>query len=181
MSFGSIAGQRLPQAAERLLQRNGNVKDMAEGEAVSEVPMEMVEENFKAFYNKKLGEGVISTEDVGMFLRSLNCNPSIKEIQQVCQICDPNGEGSIRLAPMIPLLAKLMAKPVSENHIKGKGLSIDEMRKILSSYGEKLPPEEIDEFLALMEDKCCLDQEGQKSKFISPELFSVLVLPKQDT
>jgi len=125
-----------------------------------------------------------------MFLRSLNCNPSIKEIQQVCQICDPNGEGSIRLAPMIPLLAKLMAKPVSENHIKdafsvfdkqGKGLSIDEMRKILSSYGEKLPPEEIDEFLALMEDKCCLDQEGQKSKFISPELFSVLVLPKQDT
>jgi len=34
---------------------------------------------------------------------------------------------------------------------QGKGLSIDEMRKILSSYGEKLPPEEIDEFLALME------------------------------
>ncbi|EKX51563.1 hypothetical protein GUITHDRAFT_134471 [Guillardia theta CCMP2712] len=176
---------------------------MAEADAAAktavELPMELVEENFKAFYNKKLGEGVISSEDVGMFLRSVNCNPSTKDIQQVCQVCDPNGEGVVRLAPMVPLLAKLLAKPISENQIRvglqklltesdafsvfdkqGKGLSVDEMRKILSSYGDKLPPEEVDEFLALMEDKCCLEQEGQKTKYISPELFSVLVLPKQE-
>ena len=77
----------------------------------------------------------------------------------------PDGEGVARLPSLLKPLALLLAKPpVTESDLtaalgvfdkEGKGLTLEEMRAVLSNFGDCMSPEECDEYLAMIEVNSC--------------------------
>ena len=60
----------------------------------------------------------------------------------------------------------------------GKGLSIEELRAILSNFGDQMTSEECEEYLSAIEENCCIGQSG-KIKTVAAEDFCNYVIPPE--
>lgn len=136
----------------------------------------------------KIPSDCIPVDKIADFLRAMGCNPSLAEANEAIQHADPNGEGVARLPDLMQPLSALMAKPpithedltkaISVFDKDGKGLSIEELRAILSNFGDQMGSEECEEYLARIEENCCIGQSG-KVKVVSAEDFCNYVIPPE--
>lgn len=143
----------------------------AQGVDVTEELAERASEAFAAQQDKKvmkklkLSADCIPADKIADFLRAMGCNPSSAEIVEATQYADPDGEGVARLPSLMKPLALLLAKPpITESDLTaalgvfdkdGKGLTLEEMRAVLSNFGDCMSPEECDEYLAMIEVNSC--------------------------
>ncbi|KAJ1728390.1 hypothetical protein LPJ61_004058 [Coemansia biformis] len=102
--------------------------------------------------------GVITTEELGLLLRSLSHNPTEAEIADMISEVDENGDGKIDFSEFIAMMARQpMSTEGNEAEIveafrvfdkNGDGvITADELRHIMTSLGEKLTEEEIAEMI----------------------------------
>ncbi|KAJ2691638.1 hypothetical protein H4R19_006323, partial [Coemansia spiralis] len=107
----------------------------------------------------KDSNGVITTDELGMLMRSLSHNPTEAEIRDMISEVDENGDGKIDFSEFIAMMARqpMNSEGGSEGEIveafrvfdkNGDGvISADELRHIMTSLGEKLTEEEIAEMI----------------------------------
>jgi len=124
-----------------------------------------------AFYLFAYDDKMISTREVGPVIRSVGLNPTEEEVQQICQEVERKGSGgkidAAGLAAILEPRAKALVTP--ENELKEALLALDksgtntlyiqDLVHALTSLGERLKPETVDEFVREVDR----DGEGQVS------------------
>ena len=113
------------------------------------------------------GDGFILTSELGTVMRSLGQNPTEAELQDMINEVDTDGHGKIDFPEFVSMMALKMKEVDVESEIleafkvfdkDGNGLiSASELRHIMTSLGEKLTEEEVDEMMREAE----ADGEGQ--------------------
>eukprot|EP01122_Echinamoeba_exundans_P007377 TRINITY_DN2258_c0_g1_i1.p1 TRINITY_DN2258_c0_g1~~TRINITY_DN2258_c0_g1_i1.p1 ORF type:complete len:157 (+),score=56.77 TRINITY_DN2258_c0_g1_i1:23-472(+) len=124
-------------------------------ESLSEEQIAEFKEAFSLF--DKDGDGSITNKELGIVMRSLGQNPTEAELQQMIAEVDTDGNGTIDFPEFLTLMAKKMVSQDSEEDIReafkvfdkeGTGyIQAAELRHVLTSIGEKLTEEEVDELL----------------------------------
>jgi calmodulin len=105
----------------------------------------------------KNGDGQISTKELGTMMRSLGQNPSDSELQDMIDEVDADNTGTIDFTEFLTMMARKMKETDSEEEIKeafkifdrdGSGfISAAELRQVMTSLGENLTDDEIDEMI----------------------------------
>ncbi|XP_048192220.1 calmodulin-like [Perognathus longimembris pacificus] len=124
-------------------------------EQLTEAQMAKIQRAFSML--DKDGDGAIKTKDLGTMLRSLGQNPTEAELQELMGRADPDGRGTLEFAQLLALLAGRLKEPESREDIReafrvfdkdGSGfVSAAELRHVLTSLGEKLTDQEVDEMI----------------------------------
>lgn len=152
---------------------------------LSEERLAEFNEAFGAFDKK--GEKKIPAGDLITVFQAMKCNISKKEEQEYLSLLDPNGEGSVPHAEMLPLIAKRLetrettdmlvaAFRVFDKQNRGT-ISPEELRHILSHFGELMDTNEVDEYIAEADIKCPdLKANGEKTGNINYLAFVGVVL-----
>uniref|UniRef100_A0A1I8HUJ0 Calmodulin n=1 Tax=Macrostomum lignano TaxID=282301 RepID=A0A1I8HUJ0_9PLAT len=118
-----------------------------------------IRESFALF--DKNGDGSISTEEIGEVMRSLGQMPSHSELQEMVRQVDTDGNGCIEFNEFAAMMAEryLMESELRkhERNLRkafvvfdkdGNGLiDSSELKRVMSSLGEELTDEEIDEMI----------------------------------
>jgi len=101
--------------------------------------------------------GTISTTNLGDVMRALGANPSEAELLEMIQEVDPNKTKKIDFAQFLELFDKRMKDPDTEEDLlesfkifdkEGNGIiSVQELKHLVSHFGEKLTEEEADELI----------------------------------
>eukprot|EP00299_Pterocystis_sp_00344_P004456 c1546_g1_i1.p1 GENE.c1546_g1_i1~~c1546_g1_i1.p1 ORF type:complete len:157 (-),score=35.52 c1546_g1_i1:28-498(-) len=122
---------------------------------MSDVPPEVLAEYKEAFsLFDRDGSGTINTRDVGIVLRSLGATPTEAEINDIIKQTDGDSMGFDEFLGHITRLMPL--KYTSQEVIEafrifdkeGNGyVSMNELRHVITSLGEKLTNEEVDEMM----------------------------------
>eukprot|EP00029_Vermamoeba_vermiformis_P014570 TRINITY_DN9687_c0_g1_i1.p1 TRINITY_DN9687_c0_g1~~TRINITY_DN9687_c0_g1_i1.p1 ORF type:complete len:149 (-),score=62.21 TRINITY_DN9687_c0_g1_i1:62-508(-) len=109
----------------------------------------------------KDGDGSITTKELGTVMRSLGQTPTEAELQSYIKEVDANKNGTIDFPEFLSLMAKKMETQESEEEIRdafkvfdkdNTGLiSAAELRHVLTSIGEKLSDEDLDDLLKEIE------------------------------
>ena len=111
------------------------------------------------------GDGFVATADLGTVMRSLGQNPTEAEVQDMVNEVDIDGNGNLDFPEFLTMMARKMKEVDIESEIleafkvfdkNGDGLiSASELRHIMSSLGEKLKAEEVEEMMreAEVDDK----------------------------
>ncbi|XP_037050204.1 calmodulin-A-like [Bradysia coprophila] len=128
----------------------------------------------------KNGNGSISTKELGTVMRSLGQNPTDAELQDMINEVDADGNGTIEFPEFVTMMAHKMRDMDSEEEIReafkvfdrdGKGfITAVELRHVMTSLGEKLTDEEVDEMIRSVD----VDGDGQ----INYEEFVTMMTPK---
>ena len=129
---------------------------MAHSQAgMTEEQMAEYREAFALFDNKN--NNTISTKDLPTVLRSLGQNPSESEIGDITQQADPDGSGAVDFETFLSMIQTKLKDQDSEAEIResfrvfdkeGNGkISAPELRHIMTTLGEKLTEDEVDEML----------------------------------
>mmetsp|Transcript_10624 Transcript_10624/g.21260 ORF Transcript_10624/g.21260 Transcript_10624/m.21260 type:complete len:174 (-) Transcript_10624:46-567(-) len=124
-------------------------------EYLSEDEIAQIQEVFAVFDKK--GDKVMPASDLTTLFQALHCNVSNAEITEYLQVLDSNGEGSVQYNDLLPVLARRMrtmektdqllaAFRVFDKQNRGT-ISPEELRHILSHFGEAMDSTEIDEYL----------------------------------
>ncbi|XP_071079016.1 uncharacterized protein [Haliotis cracherodii] len=105
----------------------------------------------------KDGDGTIDAKELGTVMRSLGQNPNDEELQEILEEVDADGNGYIDFEEFLGMMAKKMQSRDSEEEIKeafkvfdkeSKGyLTSDELRHIMTTMGEKLTHEDVDDMI----------------------------------
>ena len=122
---------------------------------LSETQIEEFREAFLLF--DKDGDGIIATIELGTVMRSLGQNPTEKELQDMINEVDEDGEGSIDLTEFLNMMVKKMKDTDTEDDMReafrvfdkdGNGfISVQELRHLMTNMGEKLTDDEVDEMI----------------------------------
>ncbi|XP_065174433.1 myosin-2 essential light chain-like [Sycon ciliatum] len=116
-----------------------------------------------SLFDKK-GDGKIDLNQLGDVLRALGQNPKTSEVKKMAQDVDPRGAKRLGFEEFLPILnsvRKKSAQGTQEEFIEGLKVfdrdgngtvSSVELRHVLTSLGEKLTDEEVDQLLVGMED-----------------------------
>ncbi|XP_066915977.1 uncharacterized protein [Clytia hemisphaerica] len=155
-------------------------------QAIQKLNDEQIQEYKEAFLEvDKDNNGKISTRELKNLLRSLGCNPTDLEIQEIINEVDANGNGTIDFPEFINLMKK-MTKPsedhastldafrVFDNMEKGN-ISSKCIREIMIKSLDPIPQTEIEDLLAslgLSSDRVISYEEF--SKFVSPPDISTV-------
>jgi calmodulin len=125
------------------------------GEALTEEQIAEFKEAFALF--DKDGDGCITSKELGIVMRSLGQNPTEAELQSYINEVDKNKNGTIDFPEFLALMSKKMETRENEEDIKeafrvfdkdNTGfISVAELRHVLTSIGEKLNDDEVDELL----------------------------------
>jgi calmodulin len=105
----------------------------------------------------KNGDGRIPTKELGTMMRSLGQNPSDSELQDMIDEVDADNTGTIDFTEFLTMIARETKEIDSEGEIKeafklfdrddSGFISAAELRKVMSSLGENLTDDEIDEMI----------------------------------
>ncbi|KAF2675383.1 calmodulin [Microthyrium microscopicum] len=135
-------------------------------DSLTEEQVSEFKEAFSLF--DKDGDGQITTKELGTVMRSLGQNPSESELQDMINEVDADNNGTIdfpepgKLTTSVPLefltmMARKMKDTDSEEEIReafkvfdrdNNGfISAAELRHVMTSIGEKLTDEEVDEMI----------------------------------
>lgn len=103
------------------------------------------------------GSGKIPTKDLGTVMRALGQNPTESELQEMIKEVDPTNSGGIVFNDFMVLMKKKMTDTDNEEEIKeafrvfdrdNDGIiSAAELRHIMTTLGEKLSEDEVDEMI----------------------------------
>lgn len=103
------------------------------------------------------GDGCITASELGTVIRALGKSPTQAEINAIIKEVDPDSRGIINLPEFLSVMARDLKNYNSEQDLRnawkvfdreGKGvLTAAELRHILSSIGEKLSKEELDDLM----------------------------------
>ncbi|KAI8285964.1 AP-1 complex subunit gamma-1 [Colletotrichum sp. SAR11_240] len=151
-------------------------------DSLTEEQVSEFKEAFSLF--DKDGDGQITTKELGTVMRSLGQNPSESELQDMINEVDADNNGTIDFPEFLTMMARKMKDTDSEEEIReafkvfdrdNNGfISAAELRHVMTSIGEKLTDDEVDEmireadqdgdgridyneFVQLMMQKHCLD------------------------
>ncbi|KAH8161696.1 hypothetical protein CIB48_g6546 [Xylaria polymorpha] len=101
--------------------------------------------------------GQITTKELGTVMRSLGQNPSESELQDMINEVDADNNGTIDFPEFLTMMARKMKDTDSEEEIReafkvfdrdNNGfISAAELRHVMTSIGEKLTDEEVDEMI----------------------------------
>jgi len=115
----------------------------------------------------KNGDGTISSAELGTIMRSLGQNPTENELMDMINEVDIDGNGTIDFREFLNMMAKKVNKSDSEEELReafrvfdkdGNGhISANELRTVMTTLGEKLTDEEVDEMIF----EADLDGDGQ--------------------
>lgn len=105
----------------------------------------------------KDGDGTITVKELGTVMKSLGQNPTDKELREIIQEVDVDGNGKIDFAEFLALMARKMKDSGNEEELReafrvfdkdGNGfISAAELRHLMTNLGEKLTDEEVDEMI----------------------------------
>jgi calmodulin len=103
----------------------------------------------------KNGDGRISTKELGTMMRALGQNPSDSKLQDMIDEVDADNTGTIDFTEFLTMMAQETKETDSEEEIKevfklfdrndSGFISAAELRKVMTSLGENLTDDEIDE------------------------------------
>jgi len=130
-----------------------NAKEIQE---ISDEQIEEFKEAFSLF--DKNGDGFISCKELGIVMRSLGQNPTEAELQDMINEVDFDGNGTIDFQEFLAMMARQMKNPADEElelresfkvfDKNGDGyISAPELRHVMTTLGEKLTDEEVDEMI----------------------------------
>jgi len=119
---------------------------------------EQIEEFKEAFLLfDRDNDGFITTKELGTVMRSLGQSPTEHELQDMINEVDTDGSGTIDFPEFLQMMAKKMKDIDSEEEITeafrvfdkdGNGyISAAELRHVMTSLGEKLTDDEVDEMI----------------------------------
>ncbi|KAF3808012.1 Calmodulin [Colletotrichum gloeosporioides] len=101
--------------------------------------------------------GQITTKELGTVMRSLGQNPSESELQDMINEVDADNNGTIDFPEFLTMMARKMKDTDSEEEIReafkvfdrdNNGfISAAELRHVMTSIGEKLTDDEVDEMI----------------------------------
>ena len=124
-------------------------------ENLTEEQIAEFKEAFQIF--DKNGDGSITTKELGTVMRSLGQSPSEEELQNMISEVDADQSGSIDFKEFLNIMAKKMKETDTEEELieafkvfdkDGNGLiSAHELRFVMTTAGEKLSEDEIDEMI----------------------------------
>ena len=105
----------------------------------------------------KNGDGRITTQELGTVMRSLAQNPSESELQDMINEVDTNSDGNIDFSEFLAMMTRKMKDTDTESEIReafkvfdrdNNGfISTAELRQVMTSIGEKLTENEVDEMI----------------------------------
>ncbi|KAJ8044772.1 Calmodulin [Holothuria leucospilota] len=114
-------------------------------------------EAFQMFDKDK--DGVIKVDELEMVMKLLDQNMTKKEVRDMFNEADADGNGSIDFNEFLSMMAQKMTKHDIQDEMKQAFrvfdsdqtgcLSSDDIRHIMTTYGETLTKEEVDEMLAV--------------------------------
>ncbi|KAL3874261.1 hypothetical protein ACJMK2_037301 [Sinanodonta woodiana] len=114
---------------------------------------------FKDAFNvfDKDGDGTITTKELGTVMKSLGLNPTDDELCDMIHEVDVDGSGSVDFTEFLNLMATKTKDSDKETELRnafklfdkdGNGfISAIELRHVMTSLGEKLSAEEIDDMM----------------------------------
>ncbi|KAH0603439.1 uncharacterized protein H6S33_007761 [Morchella sextelata] len=124
-------------------------------DSLSEDQVSEFKEAFSLF--DKDGDGQITTKELGTVMRSLGQNPSESELQDMINEVDADNNGTIDFPEFLTMMARKMKDTDSEEEIReafkvfdrdNNGfISAAELRHVMTSIGEKLTDDEVDEMI----------------------------------
>ncbi|KAK9774249.1 putative EF-hand protein [Seiridium cardinale] len=132
-----------------------NEADVAPADSLTEEQVSEFKEAFSLF--DKDGDGQITTKELGTVMRSLGQNPSESELQDMINEVDADNNGTIDFPEFLTMMARKMKDTDSEEEIReafkvfdrdNNGfISAAELRHVMTSIGEKLTDDEVDEMI----------------------------------
>ena len=134
-------------------------------EQLTEQQIEEIKEAFSLC--DKDGDGSITTKELGTVMRSLGQTPTEAGLLEMIKEVDTNGDGTIDFPEFLNLMAKKMQDTDTEDDLREAFKVFDkdndgyilaaELRHVLTSIGEKLTDEEVDEMIK----EADIDGDGQ--------------------
>eukprot|EP00054_Salpingoeca_dolichothecata_P036633 m.274334 g.274334 ORF g.274334 m.274334 type:complete len:150 (+) comp69030_c0_seq1:95-544(+) len=116
------------------------------------------------------GDSHISASELGTVMRSLGANPTEQELSDMVNQVDTNGDGNIDFPEFLTMMAKHDGSAKDEQEellasfrvfdVDGSGtISAAELRHVMTSLGEKLTDEEVDDMIreADLNNDGCID------------------------
>lgn len=126
-----------------------------QADQLTEQQISAFKEAFSLF--DKDSDGKITTKELGVVMRSLGQNPSESELSDMINEVDVDRDGTIDFPEFLTMMARKMKDTDSEDEIReafkvfdrdGNGfISSAELRHVMTSIGEKLTEEEVDEMI----------------------------------
>ena len=127
-----------------------------QADQLTEEQIAELKEAFSLF--DKDGDGTITTKELGTVMRSLGQNPTEAELQDMINEVDADENGTIDFPEFLTMMARKMnLETDSEDEIQkafrvydkdGNGfISAADLHHVMSSLGEKLTDEEVDEMI----------------------------------
>ena len=125
------------------------------GQQLTEEQIAEFKEAFSLF--DKNGDGTISTDELGVVMRSLGQNPTEAELVEMINEVDADGSGTIEFPEFLTLMARKNKDTDTDEELieafkvfdrDGNGfISTAELRHVLTNLGERLTSEEVDEMI----------------------------------
>ncbi|TDZ21552.1 AP-1 complex subunit gamma-1 [Colletotrichum orbiculare MAFF 240422] len=132
-----------------------HISTLAMADSLTEEQVSEFKEAFSLF--DKDGDGQITTKELGTVMRSLGQNPSESELQDMINEVDADNNGTIDFPEFLTMMARKMKDTDSEEEIReafkvfdrdNNGfISAAELRHVMTSIGEKLTDDEVDEMI----------------------------------
>jgi calmodulin len=105
----------------------------------------------------KNGDGEITSKELGTVMRSLGQNPSESELQDMINEVDTDNNGTIDFPEFLTMMARKVKETDSEEEIRQAFKAFDhdnngfisatELRHVMTSLGENLTDDEVDEMI----------------------------------
>ncbi|KAF9870834.1 hypothetical protein CkaCkLH20_11733 [Colletotrichum karsti] len=137
------------------LEANPAAEGLLIADSLTEEQVSEFKEAFSLF--DKDGDGQITTKELGTVMRSLGQNPSESELQDMINEVDADNNGTIDFPEFLTMMARKMKDTDSEEEIReafkvfdrdNNGfISAAELRHVMTSIGEKLTDDEVDEMI----------------------------------